>query len=892
MSDESIRRDSSESEVEDPHCHVKEAVNGDGPLQGVSFVEHSGTSNRNNKTQAEQEERSQAASADESSEESEASEEESDEEEDPPALKYSRLNQLPKTFFSREPVSSILISEHCFAFGTSSGLLHVTDENIKSIGTIRARKSPILSIHTDGVHIIAASMDGTVLIASITDLHSTTAFDLKTPVYAAVLNRDYKETKSFIYGTKSGKVIISTTNWLGTRNERIIAQDSGPIVKMELMGNVLIWMSDDGITFYALRTDKVITRLARPNLDLPAEVCWPRVCFPDHDFILIGWCNHVWLIKCDDGIQVEPNFKLSSAMSSFSKPMAEPTVIVESETDIKDGVIAGIGSLKGDLIVLTVNSAGRITEPPELRIINSVTHEETSTDEVILREFTHARVNDIFLGQFTGNRIRYFIVCSTDGIIAQEFDLQGRFDWYIERSKYLNAWEMSEHLVSKEMRCNVGIKQVEAYLEDDNWAQAASFLQQVLQNCDPGSFVMEKWEQWSWIFIQSGRTTLLASVLPTSGGMVLPAKIYDTCLEHMLEKDHEQFFHYISEWDTSLYDYAYIERLVEQRLEVDPDLAILRRSLSNLYIQTDEPAKAVQHLIKLQDPHTIELLERHHLLLIFISDIPKIIEFTASNEEIAESPLDLLSEKLAPVISLLVEQRHEVPPDRVISLLNDNGLQTVTFLYLQRVTAVDAIMSEFFETELMTLYAEMAPQQLLAYLKKAQHYDIDTALEITTRKELYPELVYLLGKVGQELKAMYLIIDKLDDPELGIEFAQSHQDKKLWDIFLSQGITKPNFIKAMLQYTGTLFDVDVLKQIPEGMEVDGLKESLERIMQDNELVSVIHKVILSIIEDEGQGKAAALNDLRWRGKYVELKQWCDKVLIMANGETKPLAGPQ
>jgi hypothetical protein len=834
--------------------------------------------------------------SDEQHEESEAgsynSEDESssssDEDEDPPALKYSRLNQLPKTFFNKEPVSSMLINEACFAFGTSSGLLHVTDQDLKPIGTIRARKSPILSIHTDGTHIIAASMDGTVVISSIGDLHSTAAYDLKTPIYSAVLNRDYKETKSFIYGTKSGKVINSTTNWIGTRTEKLINEDSGPIVKMELMRNILIWMSDDGITFYDLRTDHIVTKLHRPNIDIPAELCWPRVCFPEHDVILVGWCDHVWLIKCDDGSATMESFKLSSAMSSFSRPVTEVRVVVESELDLKGGIIAGIGSLKGDLIVLTVNSPGRITEPPELRIINSVTHEETNTDEVVLKGFSQTRVNDIFLGQFIGARTRYFIACSTDGFIAQEFDLQGRFDWYIERSKYLSAWEMSEHLISKEARCDIGIKQVEAYLDEENWEQAASFLKQVLRILDSGPFALEKWEQWSWIFIHSGKISLLASILPTTGAIVLPKAIYNTCLEHLLDKDEENFFHYITSWNTSLYDAEDIEQRVEQRLEVQPDKSVLRRALSNLYLQTDQPVKAVPHFIHLKDQGTIKLLNKFHLLPKFTNEIPKIIRFTASEETLKEAPLDLLSERISPVLSLLVDQRHEVSPDRMIPLLNEDGLQTVTFLYLQRITSTDAIMAEFFETELMSLYSELAPHQLLAYLKKAQHYDIDVALEITSKKELYPELVYLLGKVGQTSKAMYLIVDKLNDPELAVEFARSHPDKKLWDIFLNQGIKKPNFIKTMLQYTGTLFEVDVLKLIPEGMEIDGLKDSLERIMKDNDLVTVIHKVILRIIENEGQSKAQELDDLRWRGKALQLEESGERVIVMANDEAKLL----
>lgn len=844
----------------------------------------------------------QESSESESSEEDEEGEEDEDEDEDdPPMLKYSRLTKLPKTFFNKELVSSCLFHEHVFAFGTASGLLYLTDTNLKSIGTIRARKSPILSIHTDGNFIAAASMDGTIVIASIhqiknNDQSSTVAYDIKTPIYSVVLNGQYKDTKSFIYGNKGGHVVVSHTNWLGNRTERIIGQDSGPIVGLTLVEEILIWMSDDGITIYNLHTETVMKKLKRPKSSPPAELIWPRVNHQEYDRLLIGWVDHVWSIKITP---VEKNrnenFRLSSAMSSFSRPTSEASITIESEYSV-DGLIAGIGSFKDDsLIILTISDEDK-SSPPELRIINSITHEETSTDEIVLKSYEKLRINDFHLGQYIGTqRSKFFIISATDGIIAEEFDLFGRFNWFLERERFLEAWEMSEHLISKEERCNVGIRQVQVYLDDENWDQASKFLQQVLKLDEKDdenfkSYFLEKWEQWSWIFIHSKKIDKLAAVLPTSDER-LPSELYNKCLEFFLEEDDDKIFDYLNFWSVDLYDYQHIEQLIENKLEVQPELSTLRRSLAELYLKTNEPASSVKHFIELEDPNTIDLLSQNHLVAKFIDFLPKIIRFQIGENDLKNAPVTILGEKLSHIIDILVDNRHEVLPARIVPLMNTNGLNIITFLYLQSVSKVDPFAVESYETEMVELYAEFDRSQLLTYLKKKQHYSIDRVMEIMKREKLNQELVYLLGKVGKSKEAMYLIIEEMDDPKQAIEFATEQKSPELWDIFLEYGITKPNFIKVLIEYTGVLFDPQILKKIPEKVEIEGLKDSLVRITMDNELILSIHKSILKILENEAIEVSDELNEMRIKGALVdslELFQKHEKVMLLHNGELRPV----
>ena len=66
-----------------------------------------------------------------------------------------------------------------------------------------------------------------------------------------------------------------------------------------------------------------------------------------------------------------------------------------------------------------------------------------------------------------------------------------------------------------------------------------------------------------------------------------------------------------------------------------------------------------------------------------------------------------------------------------------------------------------FHWKLVGLYAKFEPQKLLPFLKSSKHYHIQEALDICKREKFYPEMVYLLGKMGNTLEALNIIIHKV-----------------------------------------------------------------------------------------------------------------------------------
>jgi hypothetical protein len=111
-------------------------------------------------------------------------------------------------------------------------------------------------------------------------------------------------------------------------------------------------------------------------------------------------------------------------------------------------------------------------------------------------------------------------------------------------------------------------------------------------------------------------------------------------------------------------------------------------------------------------------------------------------------------------------------------------------------------------------------------------------------------------------RALYLIIDRLKDVHKAIEFAKEQDDADLWDDLLNYSMDKPSFIRGLLEQAGTAFDpIKLVRRIPEGLEIQGLREGLTHMMKEHEIQYSISSGAARVLRSE---VAAAQKDLRTR----------------------------
>lgn len=131
-------------------------------------------------------------------------------------------------------------------------------------------------------------------------------------------------------------------------------------------------------------------------------------------------------------------------------------------------------------------------------------------------------------------------------------------------------------------------------------------------------------------------------------------------------------------------------------------------------------------------------------------------------------------------------------------------------------------------------------------------------------------------------RALYLIIDRLRNVQKAIEFAKEQDDPDLWNNLLDYSMDKPNFIRALLEQVGTTINpITLVRRIPEGLEIQGLREGLTHMMKEHELQYSISSGVAKVLRSE---LAAAQNDLRaGQQKGVKFR------VVQSGGDKSPVA---
>ncbi|CAI5757379.1 unnamed protein product [Candida verbasci] len=842
----------------------------------------------------------------EESEESSTDIENEDEELEPPKLKYTRLNKLPTNFFNKDPISTSFFHDDIFIFATHSGIIHICKCNFESIRTFKAHKASILSVYTNGIYFASGSMDGTVVIGSILDDKDIVAYDFQRPIHAVILDPNYAKNRSFISGGMAGKVIYSSKSWLGKRSDIVLDEGNGPIVKLELVKDDLIfWMNDKGINVFQISSKTIIAVIEKPEDSARSDLYWPRCALLDSDRLIIAWSNYVWSLRVSVKSKEDNESIGSSGMSRILPSTASisfrSNVVQEKKIEVEhvfkmDDLIAGIASFNDDLwMCLTYNPPTQDEEigkkefyNPDLKLINSMTGEVEFEEEIGLKNINNLGLNDFNLLCHIETIPKYFIISAKDCVIAQELQIEDRLDWYLNKENYLQVYEISQYLVTPYKRLSFGIQYVDSLVKEDDWDKAGQFLKKLLEiepvNEDQSMIseeissinindeIVSQWDTWSNIFINSGHIKELTDVIPETE--LIKKEIYDKILLYWIENDGEKLLQLVKDWDISIYEVSKIQKELESKSgEIDENL---ERALIVIFNKSLQFTKAIPHLKHLKDPNIVEYLSEHHILPKFINDLPEFISLRFENaKDLTTLPVPQIEDKVSDIIDILINYRMEISPKTIVSIFNKANLSILNFFYLENLSSIDEILIKGFGDERMKLYSEFKRSSLLPYLKNNNDYDIDYAISICESNEYIEELVYTYGKINENKKAIELVINKLNDPIMAINFAKHQNDKETWEILIENSITRSNFIKALIENSdessNLYYDpITILQRMPQDIKIEGLNLSIIEFSKNNELNKLINQLILNIIYKNLKENSVDYTNYKTKGLEIEI----------------------
>jgi len=179
------------------------------------------------------------------------------------------------------------------------------------------------------------------------------------------------------------------------------------------------------------------------------------------------------------------------------------------------------------------------------------------------------------------------------------------------------------------------------------------------------------------------------------------------------------------------------------------------------------------------------------------------------------------------------------------------------------------------------LFALYDRELLMDFLKSSTYYTFEKATTECEELDYIPELVYLYSKTGQTKRALYLIIDRLADVSQAISFAKEQDDTDLWEDLLDYSMDKPRFIRGLLEEVGTAIDpITLVRRIPEGLEIEGLREGLSRMIKEYEIQHSISSGVAKVLRGEvalaqntlrsGQRKGVKFDVIHKRDDHVDI----------------------
>ncbi|XP_046741986.1 vacuolar protein sorting-associated protein 41 homolog isoform X1 [Diprion similis] len=738
----------------------------------------------------------------------------SDVEEVEPRLKYIRMRNDLDSILQNDAASCIAVHPKFLCLGTHWGMIHILDHkgNIIRSKTLQAHTVAVnqISIDQNGDFIGSCSDDGKVVIYGLYSTENNHNMSMERLVKSIALDPYYYKTGSgrrFLTG--DSKLILYEKTFLSRIKPTILCEAEGGVRSISWAGQFVAWASDTGVRIYDLsaKCSLGVIQWTR-SIDASPEHYRCNLRWSDNRTLLIGWVDTVRICQ----------IRKRSAQEMANRDLSEYAVDPVSAFQV-DFYISGIAPLENQLVILGCPKEPDETgnsQRPMLHVVEPKYLEYTAicATSLTLRGYKEYSCNDYHLDCLIDEN-RYFIVSPKDIVVASLYDADDRIEWLLTHGKFELALETVTANGGKDCKKHsliyVGRVYLDHLLAHRKYNEAGKLCLKVLERDK------KLWEEEVYKFARVHQLRSISSYLPR-GDVTLRPEIYEMVLYEYLKTDPDGFLQLVKEWSPKLYNVVAVINGIREHLSTQENgQNVLLEALAILYTHQNRYDESLAIYLKLKHKDVFQLIQKHKLY--------------NSVHDMIEGLMDLDAER---AIAFFLE-KNRVPSEIVVAKLQKN--HRYLHMYLDALDKKDTKDSKGkYHGLLVRLYADFSRDKLLPLLRRSDNYPIEQALEICRQKQFYPEMVYLLGRIGNTSEALALMTQELNDMEGAIEFCQVHDDDELWNNLVNYSLDKPEAITFLLQRIGTYMDPRlILQKIEPRLEIPGLKNALVKMMCDYNL---------------------------------------------------------
>ncbi|XP_014223036.1 vacuolar protein sorting-associated protein 41 homolog isoform X1 [Trichogramma pretiosum] len=745
-----------------------------------------------------------------------------------PRLKFLRLRNDVNNILQKDAASCIAVHPKFLCLGSHWGAIHILDHQGNSIESksLQAHSVAVnqISIDENGDFIASCSNDGRVFIYGLYSTENNHNMSTGRWVKSIAIDPKYYKSGSgrkFIVG--DDKLVLYEKTFLSRMKPTILWEAEGSVYSISWAGHFVAWASDNGVRIYDLNSRVSLGLIKCMKVtEASAEQFRCNMRWSDDRTLLIGWVDTVRIFK----------IKKRSERDLINNECTE--FIVEPVSTFQvNFYISGIAPLENQLVLLgclkELSENGK-SQRPTLHIVEPKYQDYNiiCANSLSLRGYEEYNCNDYHLDCLVEEN-RFFIVSPKDIVVASLYNVNDRVQWLLNHGKFEVALEVVQAggKDCKHSVTDVGRIYLDHLLNCKKYDAAGKLCLTILgQN-------KKLWEEEVYKFAKVHQLRTISAYLPR-GDVTLDSHIYEMVLYEYLKLDPIGFLQLIKEWSPKLYTVTAVINMVLGHFSVhnSDSQNVLLEALAILYGHDGKYDKALAMYLKLKHKDVFQLIQKHKLY--------------DSVYDMIEGLMDLDSEK---AIQFFLE-KEKVSPEIIVEKLKNN--QYYLYLYLDALDKKDTKNTKGkYHGLLVSLYANFSRNKLLPLLKRSDNYPIQQALDICYQKQFYPEMVYLLGRIGNTLQALQLMTRKLNDLESAIIFCQEHDDEELWNDLILYSLDKPDAITFLLKKIGTYLDPQLMvERIDSNLEIPGLKKALVKMMRDYTLQVSIQEGCKKILSND------------------------------------------